>query len=308
MSKSTRSIFVCFIVALFFSFNLSAENLVKNGSFEDVGGIIINRFAILNENDVPEWTSPNNNLIEIWNNHEESSGANGTSKLCELNDITPSNLKQVVPTVPGLRYKWTFHSKARVSDGEVIQLKINGVEIGQFSNVKNEFTKFTGFFTATTNSANLKYRSLTSFNQSRGNLIDEISFELVGSAPDVSQARASEKILWPPNHKMQDLTILGVEDFEDSPTTINITSITQDETVDGKGSHSGPDGVIGESNNFQVRAEREGKGDGRVYVISFEASNEFGTSNGEISVCVPRSKGKKGAAVDSGQDFDSTQE
>ena len=48
-------------------------------------------------------------------------------------------------------------------------------------------------------------------------------------------------------------------------------------------------------------------GNGRVYRISFTADDGNGGScTGEVLVSVPKSQGKKGAAVDDGPLFDST--
>ena len=61
--------------------------------------------------------------------------------------------------------------------------------------------------------------------------------------------------------------------------------------------------------NAMVRAERSGLKDGRVYVISFTASdNKDGYCNGQVQVKVPRDWSDKGCpAVNSGQKYDATQ-
>jgi hypothetical protein len=55
----------------------------------------------------------------------------------------------------------------------------------------------------------------------------------------------------------------------------------------------------------EVRAERVGSGNGRVYHVSFTATDELGLScSGEVTVGVPRSR--HGTPVDDGALFDST--
>jgi hypothetical protein len=56
----------------------------------------------------------------------------------------------------------------------------------------------------------------------------------------------------------------------------------------------------------QVRAERAGGGDGRVYHISFGATDSAGgTCTGSVTVCVPASQGATGC-VDEGPTYDSS--
>ncbi len=123
--------------------------------------------------------------------------------------------------------------------------------------------------------------------------------------PDTSGAVASPSELWPPNHKMKAVIITGVSDPDGDPVTIEVTGITQDEPVDGPGRNHDPDGGGVGTATPEVRAERDGRGDGRVYVVSFVADDgRGGTSPGSVSVCVPHDRGN-GGCVDSGQMYDS---
>lgn len=108
-------------------------------------------------------------------------------------------------------------------------------------------------------------------------------------SPDCSGATASPAVLWPPNGKMVPVSILGVTDPERDPVVLRITGITQDEPG---ANFSG----IG-SSVARVKAERAGKGDGRVYHILFEATDPSGAScAGRVTVCVPHSQGKGSCA------------
>jgi hypothetical protein len=55
----------------------------------------------------------------------------------------------------------------------------------------------------------------------------------------------------------------------------------------------------------QLRAERSGNGNGRVYTVYFTASDFEGGSNGSVKVMVPKSK-KTDVAIDGGPIYDST--
>jgi hypothetical protein len=127
------------------------------------------------------------------------------------------------------------------------------------------------------------------------------------TSPDCSGADSI--MLWPPNHKMRTVSITGVTDPDGDPITITIDSIFQDELVDAVGSGDGntsPDGTGVGSDTAQVRAERQGGGNGRVYHIDFTADDgQGGVCNGEILVTVPHDQ-SPASAVDDGSLFDST--
>src|SRR5262249_4336046 len=92
---------------------------------------------------------------------------------------------------------------------------------------------------------------------------------LVGSPavpPDCSQAHPSVTTLWPPNHKMVSVSVLGVRDAAGDPITAHITQILQDEPTNGTSSgDTCPDATGIGSATALVRAERSGTGNGRVY-------------------------------------------
>ena len=117
--------------------------------------------------------------------------------------------------------------------------------------------------------------------------------------------------LWPPNHKYVAGAVTGITDPDGDPVAIAITGIRQDEPVDAVGNgdgHTSPDATIGSGGAFQVRAERAGGGDGRVYVIAFTASDgQGGSCSGTLSVGVPHDQGNGSTPVDSAPpSFDST--
>jgi hypothetical protein len=85
----------------------------------------------------------------------------------------------------------------------------------------------------------------------------------------------------------------GASDPNGDAVTITVTGVTQDEPTGGA-----PDAFLGPAaNQATLRAERDGGGDGRVYRMSYMASDGHGgTCSGFARVGVPR--GSK-AAVDS---------
>lgn len=152
------------------------------------------------------------------------------------------------------------------------------------------------------------------------------------SPPDCSTAVGVNVALWPPNHNMVSIDVLAatkITDPDGDPVTISINSITQDEPVTGSGKGAGtfaptgsggdcftnepemadtaPDGTGVGTAVASIRAERDGNGNGRVYQITFTASdNKGGSCQGVLLVSVPHCQNGT-PAVDDGQEFDSTQ-
>ncbi len=132
----------------------------------------------------------------------------------------------------------------------------------------------------------------------------------VNDPPDCSLAVASQPLLWPPNHKMRAISIVGIVDegAGSNEFTLSMTSVTQDEPLDGPGSgNTSPDAEIlydDAADTVLIRAERNGGGDGRVYRIDFTADDGIESCDGSVYVGVPKSR--KSTPVDSGQQYDST--
>ena len=124
--------------------------------------------------------------------------------------------------------------------------------------------------------------------------------------PVCTAAVASPSSLWPPNHKFVAIAINGVTDPDRDPVTITVTQIWQDESTMADGSGDTPiDGAI-VNGAAQVRAERAGDGNGRLYQIFFTATDgKGGSCTGSVTVGVPHDQ-SGGAVVDSGVRYDST--
>ncbi len=125
--------------------------------------------------------------------------------------------------------------------------------------------------------------------------------------PDCAGATASPDTLWPPNHQFVAITV-SVTDPDGDPVTVTIDSIFQDESVNGQADgNTVPDGQGVGTSTAEVRAERSGKGDGRVYHIGFTADDgRGGTCSGEVLVGVPHDQGGGSTPIDGGALFDST--
>jgi len=130
--------------------------------------------------------------------------------------------------------------------------------------------------------------------------------------PDDSDAYADPAFLWPPNHKMVPVTVMGVTDPDGDPVTITVTGITSDEPtasdLGSGGATSAPDADGVGTSVANLRAECSGTGNGRVYEVSFQASDGMGgICTGSVKVYVPHDIKTSDGPVDDGQNYDATQ-
>jgi len=130
--------------------------------------------------------------------------------------------------------------------------------------------------------------------------------------PDCGRAAASRDEIWPPNHQFEAVTVQGVTDPNGDPLTITVTGIRQDEALKGNGDgNTCPDGAGVGTSTAMLRAERAGTpkvpGDGRVYQVSFKASDgKGGECSGTVRVCVPHDQRPGHRCVDQGPLVNST--
>jgi hypothetical protein len=104
--------------------------------------------------------------------------------------------------------------------------------------------------------------------------------------------------LWPPNHKMVTIRAqVTTDDACDGVPTVRLLSITSSEPDNGLGDGDTENDIQGaafgtDDREFQLRAERSGKGTGRVYTIVYEAADSSGNrTTRTVLVTVPKSRG-----------------
>jgi hypothetical protein len=125
----------------------------------------------------------------------------------------------------------------------------------------------------------------------------------INRPPDCSAAFASPAFLWPPDGKLVPIAVRGVTDPEGDPVTLTITGVRQDEPLSRGGA---PDATGIGTGGVSLRADRAGWGDGRVYHLSFTATDPQGAScRGTVAVCVSHDQGHGGICGDGGGLFSS---
>jgi VCBS repeat-containing protein len=135
----------------------------------------------------------------------------------------------------------------------------------------------------------------------------------VNDLPVCTAAGPSIASLWPPDHALASVTVLGVVDpIEGSTVSIEVDSIFQDEPTDTIGDGNTPiDGFGVGTAVAQLRRERSGSkrvpGDGRMYYINFTGTDaEGGKCTGTVQVGVPHDLGEDHEIGAGGQLYKST--
>jgi hypothetical protein len=116
------------------------------------------------------------------------------------------------------------------------------------------------------------------------------------TAPVISSLSASPNVLWPPNHKMTPVTVaVSASDVCSPPVTCKITSVTSNEPVNAPGSGStAPDWQITGDRSVNLRAERSGRGNGRIYTLTVQCTDASGNgATKTVTVNVSHDQGKK---------------
>ncbi len=94
--------------------------------------------------------------------------------------------------------------------------------------------------------------------------------------PVIANISADPALLWPPNHTMRDVTIHYTAVDNCSPVT-NSLSVSSNEPVNGTGDgNTAPDWVVIDDHRLQLRAERAGNGNGRIYTITITSTDDCG--------------------------------
>lgn len=128
----------------------------------------------------------------------------------------------------------------------------------------------------------------------------EILVEIVDNTVPTLAPIADKAILWPPNHHMVNVVIqANASDNSGLPVTLTV-SVTSNEPIEGLGdgdmSPDWTEPIVDQENGIitlQLRAERSGTGNGRVYTITVTASDQSGNnSTVNIEIIVPHDKKK----------------
>ncbi|HOO37745.1 MAG TPA: PKD domain-containing protein, partial [Deltaproteobacteria bacterium] len=132
---------------------------------------------------------------------------------------------------------------------------------------------------------------------------DTVIVNVLDAIPPALNISVSPDTLWPPNHKMTLVTpTITVSDNCDPDPSVELVSITMNEgdetnTYDPNYDYTTGDGnttddiQVDENGNIYVRAERSGSGTGRIYTITYSATDISGNcSTASAVVTVPHNQ------------------
>lgn len=120
-----------------------------------------------------------------------------------------------------------------------------------------------------------------------------VTVTVVDTRPPQIGATAIPMSLWPPNHKYVEVRInVTAFDICDPAPKITLVSITSNEPDNGMGDgNTVNDIVVVDNFTFSLRAERSGTGSGRIYTITYKATDVSGNSAMvSVKVEVPHNK------------------
>jgi hypothetical protein len=117
----------------------------------------------------------------------------------------------------------------------------------------------------------------------------QVHAEILPSA--VKNVSANPSVLWPPNHKMVEVTV-AVEAQDE--LACRIVNVTCNEPITGPDDgDANPDWQrTGDPSSVLLRAERAGAKEGRIYTIHVECTDASGTATATVDVTVPHDQGK----------------
>jgi DNA/RNA endonuclease G (NUC1) len=138
-----------------------------------------------------------------------------------------------------------------------------------------------------------------------------VSITVNDTVPPVITLNGNSISLWPANHSyhtvnVSDLVASASDNFDPNVTlnSVVITQVTSDEVENGNGDGNTLNDIViaSDCKSVQLRAERDGSGDGRVYTVTFLVRDAAGnTTTATAKVTVPKNGG--GTAVDSGPHY-----
>jgi hypothetical protein len=120
---------------------------------------------------------------------------------------------------------------------------------------------------------------------------DTTTVKVVDTTPPVvGEVTASPSVLWPPNHQMIPVTVAVESSDVCGASTCRIAAVSSNEPIGGPGTKHSPDWEIAGPLAVNLRAERVGRGSGRIYTLTVECSDPSGNgSTATAVVSVPHS-------------------
>jgi hypothetical protein len=110
-------------------------------------------------------------------------------------------------------------------------------------------------------------------------------------SPVISNVSVDKPSIWPPNHKLVEVTVAYTVTDNCGPVTSSLT-VSSNEPENGIGDgDAAPDWIINDAHHVQLRAERAGTGEGRIYTITITSTDSAGNSSSQTTqVVIPKNQ------------------
>jgi hypothetical protein len=113
--------------------------------------------------------------------------------------------------------------------------------------------------------------------------------------------------LWPPNHKLHDISVedcIGPVTSCDPTVHAEFVWASSDEPIDDKGDgHHAPDILFADCEHVQLRSERQGPKDGRVYKLGVRLTDGSGSATDSVCTVIVDHDQRGVLGADSGESY-----
>ena len=100
--------------------------------------------------------------------------------------------------------------------------------------------------------------------------------------PAITGASVDKLTLWPPNHQLVDV-IVSYTATDNCGAVISGLAVSSNEPVNGTGDgNTATDWEIVDAHHLRLRAERSGRGNGRIYTITITATDSSGNTSSQV--------------------------
>lgn len=212
------------------------------------------------------------------NDFEFGEPGEGQHTVARIADSATAPLTNVVPLIPQAeRYTFLFEGNSQVLDHMLLNAPLEALRRDQaIAHFNTDYPDAFGSNAAAT------VRS-----SDHDPLVTYFCTDMTAPTLSVSVA---PNVLWPPNHKYRTVrATVSATDTADPMPAIELVSVTSDEPDDGTDDgDTSNDIVIVNATTFMLRSERAGDGDGRIYTITYRATDACGNSTTKTAtVTVP---------------------